>query len=179
MDDMKETTEAVETEVATEAMGNTPPAAQEEAPVAETPPAPEEEAAPAPEAEAAPVTEPAPKAPPAQSETTQTTTIDPSVSQAFEGLKGKLKDATVREVATKLGVQPDRVKHVAKMADLDEIDISQDGAAEKIESAMRAVLGEVPELAISKDTGSSEGHRRQGAGETLEAQMAEAMGVKL
>lgn len=165
-----------------------PSEAEESAPETEAPepepepePAPEQELsepeAPASEPELSepemPASEPEPSAPepepsepeapvpePAPSETDPTEAL----REANHRLRERLTHAALRLSALTLGVAPERVDVVGKLAELDEFDPESEQAAAQAEAAVRRVLEQVPELAgrALPAIGSIGAHPREG-----------------
>ena len=75
----------------------------------------------------------------------------------------KALDAETRATALAQGVRPDRIAYAVRLADLNGIDITADGAADKISAAIGKVLADVPELKGGVGTGSMGNHPRQAA----------------
>lgn len=103
----------------------------------------------------------------------------PDPAEATEALKAQLLTVRAQHAALQVGVEPGRVELALKLADLTGIDAGAVDAQTKIEAALRKVLTDVPEFAVSRDTGGTGAHRRDSPGENLADTMAKAMGVKL
>lgn len=60
--------------------------------------------------------------------------------------------AEAKAVAAQLGINPDRLTYAVKLADLDGIEVDDEGSADTgaIQKAMEAVLEDLPELKVTK-----------------------------
>lgn len=77
-------------------------------------------------------------------------------------LRERLKRMTLKIAALSLGVSPERVNVVCRLADMGEVDPASEEAAQQAENAVRRVLEEVPELAGGMPaTGAIGTHARQ------------------
>lgn len=77
-------------------------------------------------------------------------------------LRERLKGMALKIAALSLGVSPERVNVVCRLADMGEVDPASEGAAQQAENAVRRVLEEVPELAGGMlATGAIGTHARQ------------------
>ena len=70
-------------------------------------------------------------------------------------------DAEARAAAAGLGIKADRVRYAVRLADLSGIDLTKEGAAEKVSAAIGKVLEALPELRGGAGTGSVGNHPRQ------------------
>lgn len=103
-------------------------------------------------AQAAPPTDPAPK--PADPK--------PDAGEQLSRMAGIALDASARAAASEIGIRPDRIAYAVKLADLGGIDVTADGAAEKIAAAIAKVAEVLPELKGSAaGTGSLGNHPRK------------------
>src|SRR5690606_24567870 len=69
----------------------------------------------------------------------------------------RLVQAEAKVVAVELGVKPDRIPYVLRLADLSSVDVGDDGVvdAKELRDAIEAVLRDVPELKGSMVPGKS------------------------
>ena len=141
------------------------PADPEEAPVDPEEAPVDPEGAPA-EAEEAPAEV---EEAPAESEETPAEPEAPAEPDPAEALRSenaslreRLLGMALRLSALSLGVAPERVDAVRRLADLEGVDLNGEQAAQQVEAAVRRVLEEVPELAgaAALTTGSVGGHPR-------------------
>lgn len=167
-----------------------PPETEESAPETEAPaseseaPEPEPESEPAPEPESSepempelesetPESEPEPSAPepePSEPEAPvpEPAPSEPDPTEALRAennrLRERLTHAALRLSALALGVAPERVDVVGKLAELGEFDPESEQAAAQAEEAVRRVLEQVPELAgrALPAIGSIGAHPREG-----------------
>lgn len=171
-----------------------PPESEESAPETEESAAEAEPETPAPEPEASepetPETEPElsePETPEAESESSEpempapepepsepeapvpeSAPSEPDPAEALREenhrLRERLTHAALRLSALTLGVTPERVDVVGKLAELDEFDPESEQAAAQAEAAVRRVLEQVPELAgrALPAIGSIGAHPREG-----------------
>lgn len=79
---------------------------------------------------------------------------------ANAAMRSEIVQMKARLAAGRIGVREERTAHLIQLAKLDDIDITLDGADEKIERALRLVLNDIPEWAVSQGTGGTGNHRR-------------------
>ncbi len=75
-------------------------------------------------------------------------------------LVAMLLGAEARCAAALMGVKEARLDHVARLAGLEGIDPEDEAMRQKVAQAVRAVLGEVPELISGAGTGAAASPRR-------------------
>jgi len=68
--------------------------------------------------------------------------------EAVAAANKRIITAEAKALAVTLGVKPDRVPYLLRMADIDGVDISEDGAVDekKLKAALEKVLSDIPEL---------------------------------
>ena len=78
----------------------------------------------------------------------------------------RLVQAEAKVVAVELGVKPDRIPYVLRLADLSGVDVGDDGVvdAKALRDAIEAVLRDVPELKGSMTPGKSGAEFSAGGG---------------
>lgn len=98
----------------------------------------------------------------ASGENAQAESMPSEASSDAALLRERLKGMTLKLAALSLGVSPERVNVVCRLADMGEADPASEEAAQQAENAVRRVLEEVPELAGGMPaTGAIGTHARQ------------------
>ena len=98
------------------------------------------------------------KAEKAKQEEAEKTELERAQAAADEAQKrvdeanNRVKMAEAKAVAASLGIKPERVQYAVKLADLSDVDVSEDGEpdTEAIKAAVEQVTKDIPELVGSK-----------------------------